>query len=81
MILNQEGNDCIWKLQCHCIQILHSDIYSVGKLSLKMFCHGISFRTELLLVNLIIKKNCKMVYVLPSTSWGKMWDTSTDTGA
>ena len=31
MILHsdREGNDCIWKLQCHCIQILHSDIYSV----------------------------------------------------
>ena len=31
MILHsdQEGNDCIWKLRCHCIQILHSDIYSV----------------------------------------------------
>ena len=30
MILHsdQEGNDCIWKLQCHCIQILHSEIYS-----------------------------------------------------
>ena len=26
---DQEGNDCIWKLLCHCIQILHSDIYSV----------------------------------------------------
>ena len=24
-----EGNDCIWKLRCHCIQILHSDIYRV----------------------------------------------------
>ena len=24
------GNDCIWKLQCHCIQILHSDIYSAA---------------------------------------------------
>ena len=31
MILHsdQEGNDCIRKLRCHCIQILHSDIYSV----------------------------------------------------
>ena len=31
MILHsdREGNDCIRKLQCHCIQILHSDIYSV----------------------------------------------------
>ena len=31
MILHsdQEGNDCIWKLRCHCIQILHSYIYSV----------------------------------------------------
>ena len=27
--LNQEDNDCIWKLQCLCIQILHSKIYSV----------------------------------------------------
>ena len=26
---DQEGNDCIRKLRCHCIQILHSDIYSV----------------------------------------------------
>ena len=25
---DQEGNDCIWRLQCHCIQILHSEIYS-----------------------------------------------------
>ena len=34
MILHsdREGNDCIWKLQCHCIQILRSDIYSVLKL-------------------------------------------------
>ena len=24
-----KGNDCIWKLQCHCIQILHLEIYSV----------------------------------------------------
>ena len=24
-----KGNDCIRKLRCHCIQILHSDIYSV----------------------------------------------------
>ena len=32
MILHsdQEGNDCIRKLRCHCIQILHSDIYSVS---------------------------------------------------
>ena len=32
MILHsdREGNDCIRKLQCHCIQILHSDIYSVA---------------------------------------------------
>ena len=31
MILHsdQEGNDCMWKLQCHCIQILHSNFYSV----------------------------------------------------
>ena len=31
MILHwdREGNDCIWKLQCHCIQIFYSDIYSV----------------------------------------------------
>ena len=31
MILHsdREGNDCIRKLRCHCIQILHSDIYSV----------------------------------------------------
>ena len=31
MILHsdQEGNDCIQKLRCHCIQIMHSDIYSV----------------------------------------------------
>ena len=31
MILHsdREGNDCIWKLRCHCIQILHSKIYSV----------------------------------------------------
>ena len=31
MILHsdREGNDCIWKLRCHCIQIMHSDIYSV----------------------------------------------------
>ena len=27
--LDQEGNDCIRKLRYHCIQILHSDIYSV----------------------------------------------------
>ena len=26
---DREGNDCIRKLQCHCIQIMHSDIYSV----------------------------------------------------
>ena len=26
---NWEGNDCIQKLRCHCIQILHSDICSV----------------------------------------------------
>ena len=25
---DQKGNDYKWKLQCHCIQILHSDIYS-----------------------------------------------------
>ena len=25
----RKGNDCIWKLLCHCIQILHSEIYSV----------------------------------------------------
>ena len=33
MILHwdREGNDCIWKLRCHCIQILHLDIYSVPK--------------------------------------------------
>ena len=32
MILHsdQEGNDCLQKLQYHCIQILHSDIYSVN---------------------------------------------------
>ena len=32
MILHsdREGNDCIRKLRCHCIQIMHSDIYSVG---------------------------------------------------
>ena len=31
MILHSDrkGNDCIRKLRCHCIQILHSDIYSV----------------------------------------------------
>ena len=31
MILHsdREGNDCIWKLRCHCIQIMHSDNYSV----------------------------------------------------
>ena len=31
MILHsdREGNDCIRKLRCHCIQIMHSDIYSV----------------------------------------------------
>ena len=31
MILHsdREGNDCIQKLRCHCIQILHSDINSV----------------------------------------------------
>ena len=31
MILHseREGNDCIRKLRCHCIQILHSDINSV----------------------------------------------------
>ena len=31
MILHsyRKGNDCIRKLRCHCIQILHSDIYSV----------------------------------------------------
>ena len=30
MILHsdREGNDCIRKLRCHCIQIMHSDIYS-----------------------------------------------------
>ena len=30
MILHsdQKGNDYIQELQCHCIQILHSDIYS-----------------------------------------------------
>ena len=30
MILHsgREGNDCTWKLRCHWIQILHSDIYS-----------------------------------------------------
>ena len=26
---DRKGNDCIRKLRCHCIQILHSDIYSV----------------------------------------------------
>ena len=26
---DREGNDCIQKLRCHCIHILHSDIYSV----------------------------------------------------
>ena len=26
---DQKGDDCIRKLQCHCIKILHSDIYSV----------------------------------------------------
>ena len=33
MILHSdwEGNDCIRKLRCHCIQILHSDIYSAPK--------------------------------------------------
>ena len=25
---DREGNDCIRKLRCHCIQIMHSDIYS-----------------------------------------------------
>ena len=25
---DRKDNDCIQKLQCHCIQILHSDIYS-----------------------------------------------------
>ena len=31
MILHsdQEGNECLRKLRCHCIQIMHSDIYSV----------------------------------------------------
>ena len=31
MILRSDGkgNGCIWKLQCHCIQILYSDIYIV----------------------------------------------------
>ena len=31
MILHsdREGNDCIRKLRCHCIQIMHSNIYSV----------------------------------------------------
>ena len=28
--LDREGDDCIRKLRCHCIQIMHSDIYSVG---------------------------------------------------
>ena len=34
MILHsdREGNDCIRKLRCHCIQIMHSDIYSVCKI-------------------------------------------------
>ena len=27
---DQEGYDCIWKLWCHCIQILHSEIYSAA---------------------------------------------------
>ena len=27
---DREGNDCIRKLQWHCIQIMHLDIYSVG---------------------------------------------------
>ena len=32
MILHSEweGNDFIWKLRCHCIQIMYSDIYSVA---------------------------------------------------
>ena len=30
--LDREGNDCIWKLQCHWIQILHSEICSVYSL-------------------------------------------------
>ena len=43
MILHsdQEGNDCIWKLRCHCIQILHPDIYSFflffSKLVIKLY--------------------------------------------
>ena len=40
MILHfeQKGNDCIWKLQCYCIQILHSDIYSVIKKKYGIIC-------------------------------------------
>ena len=30
---DQEGYDCIWKLWCHCIQILHSEIYSVSRMT------------------------------------------------
>jgi hypothetical protein len=38
---DQEGNDCKWKLWCHCIQILHSDIYSVEEKTHLFFHHKI----------------------------------------
>ena len=50
MILHsdREGNDCIQKLRCHCIQIMHSDIYSVAfpwKFD-NPYCHSLPFKKK-----------------------------------
>ena len=37
---DREGNDCIRKLRCHCIQIMHSDIYSAWFVFLKLILVG-----------------------------------------
>ena len=49
MILHSDckGNDCIQKLRCHCIQILHSDIYSVY-LSVNVDVESFWYKTEII---------------------------------
>ena len=57
--LDQEGNDCIRKLWCHCIQILHSDIYSVQS---NLAIRNCSIRNKLVLRNHFLWPICHSLY-------------------
>jgi hypothetical protein len=67
MILHskRKGNDCIWKLRCHCIQILHSDIYSVlynQKMCVETFIRPLPIKSRFF-------KNCELYWSnLPQNS-------------